>query len=108
LERKGVLVTCAENGEQGVNRFVASRLHFFDVILMDIRMPVMDGLTATEKIRSLDREDAKTVPVIAMTANAYQEDRKRSKDAGMDAHLAKPIEPEILYATLCDKIQNGR
>lgn len=108
LERKGVLVSCAENGERGVNRFVTSTPYFFDAILMDIRMPVMDGLTAAKEIRKLDREDAMSIPIIAMTANAYQEDIQMSGAAGMDAHLAKPIKPEMLYDTLSDKIKNGR
>lgn len=78
------------------------------VILMDIRMPVMDGLEAANAIRSLDREDAKRIPIIAMTANAFAEDVQKSKAAGMNAHLAKPIEPRELYQTLHDFIcENG-
>ena len=67
---------------------------------MDVRMPVMNGLTAAEEIRKLSREDAKAIPIIAMTANAFDEDRKMTKQAGMDAHLAKPIEPQELYEKL--------
>lgn len=108
LERKGMLVSCASNGEEGVNCFAASPKEGFDAILMDIRMPVMDGLEAARAIRALERADAQTIPIIAMTANAYQEDILMSKEAGMDAHLAKPIEPEVLYETLAEKIYQGR
>lgn len=103
LTKKGMVVTSAENGEIALSRFQDSILYYFDVILMDIRMPVMDGLTTTRKIRSLEREDAKSIPIIAMTANAYQEDIQMSRAAGMDAHLAKPIEPKKLYDTLVEK-----
>ena len=70
------------------------------IILSDINMPEMDGLTATETIRSLDRPDAKTIPIIALTANAFDEDVQRSMQAGMNAHLSKPVEPELLFETL--------
>jgi CheY-like chemotaxis protein len=73
---------------------------YFDAILMDVRMPVMDGLTATKAIRALDHPDAKTIPIIAMTANVFDEDVERSHAAGMNAHLSKPIEPERLYENL--------
>ena len=76
----------------------------YDAILMDIRMPQMDGLTAANNIRHLSNEDAKTIPIIAMTANAFDDDIEKSKAAGMDAHLAKPIDPERLYQTLFDFI----
>ncbi len=108
LERKGMTVSCAVNGEEGVKCFEASKEGAFDAVLMDIRMPVMDGLEAARAIRKLAREDAQTVPIIAMTANAYQEDIMMSKLAGMDAHLAKPIEPEVLYEALAKKIYEGR
>ena len=108
LERKGMTVSCAVNGEEGVKCFEASKERAFDAVLMDIRMPVMDGLEAARAIRKLAREDAQTVPIIAMTANAYQEDIMMSKLAGMDAHLAKPIEPEVLYEALAKKIYEGR
>ena len=74
---------------------------------MDVMMPVMDGLEAARAIRGLDREDARTVPIIAMTANAYAEDAKKVKDAGMNVHLAKPVEPDMLYATLAQYKNNG-
>ena len=80
--------------------FDQSALNHYDAVLMDVRMPVMDGLEATRALRALDREDAKTVPVIAMTANAFDDDVQRSLQAGMSAHLSKPVEPERLYETL--------
>ena len=73
---------------------------YYDAILMDIRMPEMDGLEATKRIRALDRADAKTIPIIALTANAFDEDVQRSMQAGLDAHLSKPVEPELLFETL--------
>jgi signal transduction histidine kinase/CheY-like chemotaxis protein len=104
LESKGLLVEKAENGEIGYEKFEQSPQDFYDAILMDIRMPVLNGLEATEKIRSLKRPDAGYVPIIAMTANAYDEDVKASIDAGMNAHLAKPFQPEILFETLRKEI----
>ena len=79
---------------------------YYDAILMDVRMPVMDGLEATRAIRDLDRPDAKSIPIIAMTANAFDEDVKQSLQAGMNAHLSKPVEPERLYETLGRVIQS--
>lgn len=104
LTKRGFEVTHAENGEEALGYFKESAEGTFDIILMDIRMPVMDGIEATTKIRELEREDAKVIPVIAMTANAYEEDRKMTKDAGMNAHLAKPIDPKQLFKTLDDFI----
>ena len=94
----------AENGKICVEMFEKSPLNYYDAVLMDIRMPIMDGLTATEKIRALPRDDAKTVPIIALTANAFDEDVQRSLQAGMNAHLTKPVEPEHLYNTLAEFI----
>ena len=90
----------AENGRLVLEIFANSPVRYYDAILMDVRMPEMDGLEATEAIRALDREDAKTVPIIAMTANAFDEDVQRSLQVGMNAHLSKPVEPEHLYQTL--------
>ena len=104
LEKKGLLVTSVENGKMALEHFGASELFFYDVILMDVRMPVMDGITAAKKIRELSRPDAGNIPIIAMTANAYTEDVQKTKDAGMDIHLAKPIEPERLYQTLAEQL----
>ncbi len=78
----------------------------FDAVLMDVRMPEMDGLQAAAAIRALDRPDAKTIPIIAMTANAFDEDVQRSLQAGMNAHLTKPVEPERLFATLGELIRD--
>jgi len=100
LERRGLLVTVARNGEEGVRIFRERPVHTFDIVLMDIRMPVMDGLAATQAIRAMDREDAKTIPIIALTANAFQDDIDKTKAAGMQAHIAKPIDPEVLYHAL--------
>ena len=80
--------------------FAQSEIGWYDAILMDVRMPEMDGLEAAATIRSLNRADAKTVPIIALTANAFDEDVQRSLQVGMNAHLSKPVEPEHLYQTL--------
>jgi signal transduction histidine kinase len=100
LKDIGVSVSAAENGQAGVQAFSESAAGDFDAILMDLRMPVMDGIQATGAIRSLDRPDAKTIPIIAMTADAFAEDVQRCSDAGMNGHIAKPIDPEALYGTL--------
>jgi signal transduction histidine kinase len=100
LNERGVTVTVAENGQIGVQRFSGSAEHFYDAILMDIRMPVMDGIEATKAIRALDREDAGTVPVIAMTADAFAEDIRKCREAGMNDHVTKPIVPDLLYSVL--------
>ena len=100
LSMKEMQVDHGENGKITVELFEKSPLNYYDAVLMDIRMPVMDGLQATEKIRALDRPDAKTVPIIAITANAFDEDVQRSLQAGMNAHLSKPVDPEKLYQTL--------
>ncbi|MBQ6527556.1 MAG: response regulator, partial [Clostridia bacterium] len=90
----------AENGRIAVEMFKASPIGHYDAILMDVRMPEMDGLEATATLRALNRPDAKTIPIIAMTANAFDEDVQLSLQAGMNAHLSKPVEPEHLYQTL--------
>ncbi|MFZ2755896.1 MAG: transporter substrate-binding domain-containing protein [Atopobiaceae bacterium] len=100
LEERGMAVDVAEDGREGVEAFGTSPVGGYDAILMDIRMPVMDGYEATRAIRALDRPDAKTVPVIAMTADAFADDVQKAHDAGMDAHVAKPVEPEVLYSAL--------
>ena len=96
LQNEGADVTKAWDGQEAVELFRNSEPGEFDVILMDIMMPVMNGYEATKMIRSLDREDAKEVPIIAMTANAFTEDRIRAKEAGMDEHIAKPVDMELL------------
>ena len=100
LQNEGADVTKAWNGQEAVERFRKSKVGEFDVILMDIMMPVMNGYEATKLIRSLDREDAKTIPIIAMTANAFTEDRIRAKEAGMDEHIAKPVDAELLVKVI--------
>ena len=100
LGMRDMEVDHAENGQLAVEMFSQSGENFYDAILMDVRMPVMDGLEATAAIRALKRPDAKTVPIIAMTANAFDEDVQRSLQVGMNAHLSKPVEPEHLYETL--------
>ncbi|MDD3184134.1 MAG: ATP-binding protein [Anaerostipes sp.] len=104
LEQREMLVENAQNGKEGLDFFKNSEPGYFDAILMDIRMPVMDGLTATKEIRNSHHPQAKNIPIIAMTANAFAEDLEKSKDAGMQAHLAKPIRPETLYAALAENI----
>ncbi len=90
----------AENGAAALDMFKKSEPGYYDAILMDVRMPEMDGLEATEKIRKLDRDDAAAIPIIAMTANAFDKDVQLSLQAGMNAHLSKPVEPERLYQTM--------
>ena len=100
LQNEGADVTKAWDGQEAVELFRNSEPGEFDVILMDIMMPVMNGYEATKMIRSLDREDAKTIPIIAMTANAFTEDRIRAKEAGMDEHVAKPVDVELLIKVI--------
>ena len=100
LQNEGTVVTKAWNGQEAVELFRKSKPGEFDVILMDIMMPVMNGYEATKMIRSLDREDAKTIPIIAMTANAFTEDRLRAKEAGMDEHIAKPVDGKLLIKVI--------
>lgn len=100
LGMKGVSYDWAENGQIAVDLFAKSQENYYDAILMDIRMPVMDGLESTRNIRALDRPDAKTVQIIAMSANAFAEDVQRSLQAGMNAHLSKPVDMNLLFETL--------
>ncbi len=103
LEKQKMEVVHREDGQKAFDCFFESEEGYFDAILMDVRMPVMDGITAAKKIRSLERTDAQTIPILAMTANAFEEDRQHTFEAGMNAHLAKPIEPEVLYHTLLEQ-----
>ena len=105
LEDVGALITRAENGQQAVELFEEKPAGTFDAILMDLMMPVMDGYTATRKIRELERSDAKTVPIIAMTANAFQEDAEKCIAVGMNAHLAKPLDIEKMMITICHLVK---
>ena len=100
LEMNGFAVTCATDGKEALDRFCSEEPGLFDAILMDIRMPVMDGLEATRRIRTSGRPDARTVPIIALSANAFDEDAKKSIANGMDGHLAKPIQVEQLLEVL--------
>ena len=104
LESKGIIVEHAENGKRAVEMVEQNPEGYFDAIVMDIRMPVMSGLEAARQIRAMSRTDAQTVPIIAMTANAYEEDVSQSLAAGMNAHLAKPIEPQVILDTLAGYI----
>ena len=105
LEDVGALITRAENGQQALELFKEKPAGTFDAILMDLMMPVMDGYTATRKIRELERSDAKTVPIIAMTANAFQEDAEKCIAVGMNAHLAKPLNIEKMMTTICHLVK---
>ena len=100
LESRGFQVETAENGLRALEMFNRSATGYYDAILMDIRMPVMDGLTAARNIRNLSNADARTIPILAMTANAFDEDVEKSRSAGMNSHLEKPIDPNRLYQTL--------
>jgi signal transduction histidine kinase/ActR/RegA family two-component response regulator len=107
LEDGGVTVEHASNGQEGLEMFSASAPGHYDAVLMDLRMPVMNGLDAARAIRALRRPDAGTVPIIAMTANAYDTDVQNCLDAGMNAHLSKPIDPENMFAVLAREISNA-
>lgn len=100
LEEEGAIVTPAMNGQEAVDIFCSHPAGTFDLIIMDIMMPVMDGITAAKKIRAFQRPDAKTIPIIAMTANAYEEDIQKTHEAGMNAHLSKPIDIDMVLKTL--------
>lgn len=97
LTRRGLTVETAENGQIALNKYMMNAPRTYDLILMDVRMPYMDGLKAARMIRASGKSDAKTIPIMAMTANAYEEDIQRSMEAGMNAHLVKPVEPSELY-----------
>lgn len=100
LENAGILVTKAYNGKEALERFEQSEMDEFDAILMDVMMPVMDGYEATKAIRALNRKDAKKIPILAMTANAFAEDRRKALIAGMNEHLTKPLESEKVLRAL--------
>ena len=104
LKEKAMVVVVAENGLVGCQKFQASAPGYYDAILMDIRMPVLNGYEAARKIRALDRPDAKTVPIIAMTADAFEESVKEAKRAGMSAYITKPVEPGKLFAVLQESL----
>ena len=105
LQMREIDADLAENGKIALEKFQNSPENYYDAILMDMRMPEMDGLEATQRIRALDRKDAKTIPIIALTANAFDEDVQRSLQAGLNAHLSKPVEPDVLFETLENMIK---
>ena len=106
LEGREMEVDLAENGRIAVEKYGGHEPGYYDAILMDMRMPEMDGLEATQRIRAMDREEARLIPIIALTANAFDEDVQRSLQAGLNAHLSKPVQPEMLYETLESLIRN--
>ena len=108
LERVGLQVDRVENGVECVNRIIGKPAGTYDLILMDIQMPKMDGYKATEEIRSLQDQDKASIAIVAMTANAFEEDKKKAFDAGMDGHIAKPINIEDLFVVLTDIINKHK
>ena len=108
LQNEGAVVTKAWNGQKAVDIFRKNRPGEFDVILMDIMMPVMNGYKAAKMIRSLNREDAKVIPIIAMTANAFTEDKMRAKEAGMDEHIAKPVDGKLLVKVINELVKRNQ
>ena len=100
LEDEGAQVIVVSDGQQAVQQFEHTEPGTYDAILMDVMMPVMDGILATRTIRNMEREDAKQIPIIAMTANAYQEDAEKCLQAGMNAHLSKPLQMEHVLETI--------
>jgi len=104
LEEKGMMVDVADNGQMGIDKFVASYQGYYDIILMDIRMPVMNGYDASLRIRGSGREDSLQVPILAMTADAFEDDIKQCLDAGMTGHIAKPIDAQKLYEAISESL----
>ena len=102
LEGEGMIVVKASNGKEAVEKVAASEVGGFDIIFMDVMMPVMNGLDAARKIRSMTRADAQTIPVIAMTANAFQDDVQRSFEVGMNAHITKPLDINKIREAITD------
>ena len=100
LQDFGFVVDSAENGKIACEKLQKSKVGDYDLVIMDIQMPVMDGYTATKEIRQFENKDIANIPIIAMTANAFEEDKKAAKEAGMNGHLAKPINIEELLKTL--------
>ena len=105
LENENMQVSCAWNGKESVDIFARSKPGEYDLILMDIMMPIMDGLEAARQIRAMDRPDAKLIPIVAMSANAFQDDVERSRRAGMNEHIAKPVDIDNLIATITKYIE---
>ncbi len=108
LEEKGVIVDVAENGKETLEKYLSKGAFFYDAILMDIQMPIMNGLVATREIRKTKQEDARSIPIIALTANAFDDDREASKKAGMNAHLSKPVNIVQIEKTLSAEVARAR
>ena len=108
LEDRNFKVDCVFDGAQAVERIRTTAPGTYDVILMDIMMPVMNGLDATRAIRSMEREDCHTIPIVAMSANAFDDDLKKSVECGMNGHLSKPVDVDKLYQTLDEVIRGSR
>ena len=108
LTDQGAKVTVAKDGREALDTFCTEPAGTFDAVLMDVMMPVMDGLAVTRAIRALDRPDAKTIPIIAVTANAFAEDTEKCMEAGMNAHLAKPLDIQKLKQTVCEQMKNRK
>ena len=106
LKDEGAHITLVKDGQQAVDAFAGSEPGTFDAILMDIMMPNMDGITATKRIRAMNRQDAKDIPIIAMTANAFEEDARRCMEAGMNAHLPKPFQMNKVIETIAEFCKN--
>ena len=104
LQKNGMEVTIAENGLVALDRFSESAENEYDLVLMDVMMPVMGGIESASLLRKIDRQDAREVPIVALTANAFQEDIQKCLDAGMNTHLSKPINPTLLIQTISDLI----
>ncbi len=108
LEERGFAVDCVYDGSEAVERIRTTDPGTYDVILMDIMMPVMDGLEATRTIRGMEREDCRSIPIVAMSANAFDDDLRKSVECGMNGHLSKPVEVDKLYRTLADVLQGRK
>ena len=106
LTEEGAKIEYAINGADGVTMFKQSPEHFYNLILMDVQMPVMDGYEATKRIRALERDDAKNIPILAMTADAFAEDVDKAQKSGMNGHLAKPLEIQTMYQKISDALQS--
>ena len=105
LEATGAAIETAENGREAVDKFAASLPGYYDLILMDVQMPVMDGHEATRTIRALDRRDAGEIPILAMTANAFSEDVEKSLASGMNGHISKPIDLQEVFEKITAALQ---
>ena len=106
LEQQKIQVFTARNGQEAVEAFEKSEIGFYDIILMDVMMPVMNGLEATKRIRSMNRPDSLAVPIVAMSANAFKEDIQKSLEAGMNAHLVKPLDGTKVIDTIKNYLAN--